>query len=863
MKKIVKIIVLFVCIFSLNFLFNSKKNDIKIMAEDIGLPDCSISKPDITSVITNWTDLTKVSFLYEAPEGYIDTTKVINDKVKVYKSNVSETEIALVYEGKICLSDDELPNKYVYNADNALVTHGLFYYCSKLESIDFTNFDTSKVTNMYSMFHQCENLKELDLRNFNTSQVINMERMFEACKALKSIDLSSFDTSNVTTMNSMFSNCQSLKELDLRNFDTSQVTDMRAMFSSCRGFQELDFSIFDTFDTSNVTDFSQMFSSCENLKKLNIRSFKTNSALKMGNMFMNCIWLQELDLSSFDTSNVTDMYSMFMFCMRLEKLDLSNFNTSNVTNMRQMFHTCSSLSELNISHFDMRKAGSVGIGSGSTVNGNLPMLYMCNKLKTIVLPDNLESLKLLSEVLPENIDYYDVNLEKFVANDSTTNRPQFEDDNIGHTIIIHKSHDYVFSKIIELPDCTKNGLDEYVCTICGEIKKVTTEKLGHSYSSDWKCSSEGHYHECTVCSQKDNIIKHEYDNGTIISYPDCKHSGEKKYLCTICGYSKIEVIKSSGHKFSEWYERKEPTCTEDGIKGHYDCLICGKKFDASFREMDDIVIPKTGHSYSDEWHYSIDGHFHVCTKCSQWDSIIKHEYDDGTIVVAPDCEHSGKKQYTCEICNYIKNESVKSLGHEFSEWHERKEATCTEAGVKGHYECLTCHKFFNEKYEEIKEIVIDKLNHHFVYYPGILSTCSTEGRIGYYKCTMCGKMFNDEMEEVSETVIPKKEHELSEEWETNSNEHYHKCKICGKIVDKEAHEFGEWIEDGDKATRECSKCHYQETKTIEPIPIEEPKCKWCWLWSLLILFILITTVSYIICRDRENQRQNKKQQDAL
>ena len=71
-------------------------------------------------------------------------------------------------------------------------------------SIDFSNFDTSSVTDMSFMFYGCSSLESLDLSNFNTSSVTNMYSMFYGCSSLQYINLSNFNTSSVISMYSMF-----------------------------------------------------------------------------------------------------------------------------------------------------------------------------------------------------------------------------------------------------------------------------------------------------------------------------------------------------------------------------------------------------------------------------------------------------------------------------------------------------------------------------------------------------------------------------------------------------------------------------------------------------------------------------------
>ena len=248
---------------------------------------------------------------------------------------------------------------------------GMFYDCSSLVSLDLSNFNTSKVTNMGSMFGRCSSLISLDLKSFDTSNVTNMGAMFSWCWQLTSIDLSFLNTSNVTNMYAMFAECSSLTSLDLSNFNTSNVTDMGVMFLGCRSLASLNLS---SFNTSNVTDMSYMFESCEKLLNLNLSSFDTSNVTTMYWMFVGCSSLTSLDLSNFNTSNVTNMYGMFQGCSSLTSLNISNFNTSKVTNMDSMFGSCSSLTTLNLSSFDTTNVIDMGA-----------MFGMCSSLKNLDL----------------------------------------------------------------------------------------------------------------------------------------------------------------------------------------------------------------------------------------------------------------------------------------------------------------------------------------------------------------------------------------------------------------------------------------------------------------------------------------------
>ena len=220
-----------------------------------------------------------------------------------------------------------------------------FYSCNKLTDADFTNLDTSAVTNMDRMFYSCSSLTSLDVSSFNTSAVTNMHYMFQNCRSLTSLDLSSFDTSAVTSMDYMFCQCSSLKSLDVSSFDTSAVTGMWSMFKDCSSLTSLDLS---SFNTSAVTNMRYMFQNCRSLTSLDLSSFDTSAVTSMENMFYGCSSLTSLDVSSFDTSAVMSMGSMFYGCSSLTSLDLSSFNTSAVTSMYSMFNGCSAIETLTL-----------------------------------------------------------------------------------------------------------------------------------------------------------------------------------------------------------------------------------------------------------------------------------------------------------------------------------------------------------------------------------------------------------------------------------------------------------------------------------------------------------------------------------
>ncbi len=226
--------------------------------------------------------------------------------------------------------------KVIFNEDSSM----MFYQCTKLTSIDFSNVDTSNVTSMQYMF-TFGGMTTLDLYSFDTSKVTTMEGMF-AVSNMTTLDLYNFDTSNVENMMCMFSETR-LTELDLSNFDTSKVTDMRSMFDGS-----------------------------DSLTSLNIKSFDTENVTSMNGIFMDCTSLTSLNLSNFDMSNVTDVSAMFKNDSNLENIFVGKdfaVNEDAVENVGfSMFTGCSKLPNYDADKIDKTMAKSVTNGGYLYVN---------------------------------------------------------------------------------------------------------------------------------------------------------------------------------------------------------------------------------------------------------------------------------------------------------------------------------------------------------------------------------------------------------------------------------------------------------------------------------------------------------------
>lgn len=176
----------------------------------------------------------------------------------------------------ISYNDGQINDKATVNSDNTFEyevkepitsTKKMFIGMSYIESLDFDDVDTSKVTDMSNMFNQAICLKSLKL-NIDTSKVTDMNRMFYSCGKLESVDLSGFDTSNVTLFEGMFNGCQNLTSLDISNFDTSKLIGLSSMFNGCNRLSDLYLNFYISNITYSLGSFPYTFSYCFSLKNV-------------------------------------------------------------------------------------------------------------------------------------------------------------------------------------------------------------------------------------------------------------------------------------------------------------------------------------------------------------------------------------------------------------------------------------------------------------------------------------------------------------------------------------------------------------------------------------------------------------------
>ncbi len=170
---------------------------------------------------------------------------------------------------------------------------------------------------------------------------------------------------------------------------------------------------------------------------------------------------------------------------------------------------------------------------------------------------------------------------------------------------------------------------------CVECKAEYGEVMQHQWSADWAHTDrKGHAHVCTVCGERDTVVKHT---------PGPAATESAAQICTACKYV-IEPAKNHKHELTKIAAVKA-TCVKAGQEQHYLCEGCGKLFsDAKgSEEIADaatLVIPAKGHKESG-WKSDADAHWKVCT--------VK---GCGAVIGDAKDAHDFNQKNKCTVCGY-------------------------------------------------------------------------------------------------------------------------------------------------------------------------------------------------------------------
>lgn len=148
-------------------------------------------------------------------------------------------------------------------------------------------------------------------------------------------------------------------------------------------------------------------------------------------------------------------------------------------------------------------------------------------------------------------------------------------------------HEWDKGTVKKAATCESEGIREYTCNTCKKTKEETIASTGHTKTEIRNkkaatCKEEGYTGDtyCVTCGKKlasgETIAKTDHDWTITETEATCEHDGMKTYTCDICGTTKSEPIKASGHSYGAWTTTKEATVSSKAEHKRI-CSTCGKE----------------------------------------------------------------------------------------------------------------------------------------------------------------------------------------------------------------------------------------------------------------------------------------------
>ena len=738
----------------------------------------------------------------------------------------------------------------------------MFSGCANLASVDFSNSNGSSAMSFEGMFDNCPMLSTIDFSNLNLSAAINLGSIFEGLSSLSSIDVSGLDISSARRLAWMFHDCVNLREVDLSDIHTKEVADIMWMFSGCSSLESVDLTGIVASPTIAMVD---LFYGCSSLVSADLSGIRS-SVTDMRDMFYGCASLAFVDLSCLDTSQVEDMSGLFKECSSLVSLDLSNFNTSQVEDFGGMFEGCDSLVHLDLSSFDTSKATNMSgmfgfsikenliirIGEGFSFEGakqsricNFPVIYGEEHQDRIVtgMWANVGTGEIYNrDGIPSGVaaSYSPQVLTRLVGTVNVLGEPckavclkasvnlDSPSAELEPTLLYQwfdAETDEPLSAASELSTLPLSDDNEGTSCYC----KVTTSTAGlggaivsdsitasHFLEDSWSFGEQGHWRECCDCGAFLAKEEHSFCDWAVDVVPTCVSAGERHRTCAICGYSEVEDIPATAHRFNgqwfsdavchwcvcsecgtrfdvfdhefgSWGVLADATCTDSGEETR-SCSICGW---GESRE-----IPATGHVLDEGWHHDDVLHWYECVSCGLEFNVANHLFGDWRLTKLSSCTASGEESHECIICGYIETRAVPLLDHSYGD------AWLSDSA--GHWRaCAVCQAKGPASAHEFGEWTVTN--------PATCTSFGQEERV----CSVCG------FREAGE--IPPAGHDVLDGWRSDGTFHWKACSKCDERLEADVHSFGEWGTDRPATCTEpgeesqvCSVCGYEAVNPIEP-----------------------------------------------
>lgn len=381
----------------------------------------------ITGTLPNITKNYTISNLSELPlyldKGYYGYYMSSADVIKIKITNVDDLIAENIKKGVTIFGiqgtynpelTDTLPNYIGYQVANPSAsstsytfpagyptptsTYKMFYKDTNISSINLSNLDLSKVTDMSYMFHS-SGITSIPGGLNKASNNTTFDYLFYGCSSLTGLLTiymgSTLDFSNVLSVVGMFANsgisvlgfssgpnkkfssvqsmayfcsgCTNLQAvIDSVGLDTSNVVSMVGIFRNCTSLKAVP-SAFTTWSKKSVTQLDSAFYKSTSLKSIDIDLSDATALSVLSSFCSDCTSLTTCTIKTSETGSVKELLNICYENTSLTTVDFSKLYATldYQTFISRMFYNCSSMTLCNISGIDFSNVVSSAYNSSS------------------------------------------------------------------------------------------------------------------------------------------------------------------------------------------------------------------------------------------------------------------------------------------------------------------------------------------------------------------------------------------------------------------------------------------------------------------------------------------------------------------
>lgn len=586
-----------------------------------------------------------------------------------------------------------------------------------------------------------------------------------------------------------------------------------------------------TNDPSEVTADSVIISQSsfpdDNFRNYVLELEKKVSGDNAGNGVLDKEELEQITSVIVSSLEIRDLkgieYFTYLEVLNCSGNSIENLNLSHCKKLRELICSDNSLKGLDLNTLTaLEKLDCSNNGLSELNVGDNPLLTELCCSNNPITQLNIRNNPCLQRFECSKTNLTSLSIENHIPFDAENEKEFdfFELENNSYTVFNCVSEAYDFD-LTTLPGNFNiekasewNGAEPAEAILNG-VKKGDTV----TYSYDVGCGITARF--SLTFEEGHNLTKVE-DRSEICSIaPDlwqCSDCG--KYFSDEEGTIEAEVV--NGHSYNEGVVEKNATCTEEGVLLKT-CTVCGHEN----RE----VIEMLPHNTDDKYEFDQYQHWKICHDCEQEVGREDHTFEGDSDI--------------CLVCG----ETIERHFHELV-FVEEKAPTCTEEGIKEHYYCAGCEKYYadSEGNEEVNysDLTIQKLEHQY--------ETRYDEKEHWQECVLCGdkkdvQSHNLEEERTEPTccadgqiknvchdcgyaveieVLPATgEHIFSEEYSADDDHHWFGCtnEECTARYEQTEHSYtGLEIAKNPTCSEEgvmnhiCEICGHTKS---EPIPVNE------------------------------------------